>query len=254
MTPQFVVNTARTHTQQARSDVTRAALCLAIIALSLAWNGCKATNPTTNPTASTPPPPPLLETVQRLLPSHSSLLGQSGVTVVSARDQGVSGFNILQIDKLSPPHGIRLYIALAADHSEALALSGQPENFNRMVQASSLQLKNAADAGALLTLFVQTTRPGRKRFRLIESVSDLPFMPGDGSDPEFAAKIAAAKKRASSLVKAMVITASPHGFAVEATVLKHQNLELMSAEVSQAKGVVASYTLLSDNLPLVYSN
>ena len=127
-------------------------------------------------------------------------------------------------------------------------VTGQPAEFNRMLEAEGLELASGEEALQLARLFLECTRPQDERFLVVESADALPWMPGE--DP---AKIAAAQEQVAGALKLADARAQADGsYQMEFSVVHDRSLEEVSVIVS-AKGVSTSARTVLPKLPLAYA-
>jgi len=99
------------------------------------------------------------------------LVEQGVLTVVPA--DWLPGWQIIDV-VCATPHPRRFYLGLA-DDGTVVSLSGQPENFNRMVAAADPDIGSASAATAVAAVFLDSNRSFQKYSYRIDGIDDIDF-------------------------------------------------------------------------------
>lgn len=157
---------------------------------------------------------------------------------------------LFEVEKFRPTRPTLVYIGLAQDGA-AFLLNQRPDQFHLMVAHAGAQLDGPADAVELARTFVHVTRPQNRRYLLVASVDELPWMPGLEGD---AAKRADEQRHA--LTKILVPPgASPKtdGWDVDLFVVDGNSLDRLIVHVRKSGRMETECERLFDELSLAYA-
>jgi hypothetical protein len=84
---------------------------------------------------------------------------------------------IYEFEKFLPTRPLLVYVGWA-DDGTAFVLNQRPDEFNRMMARDGARIEDPGRAVELARTFVHVTRPQNRRYLLVSSVDELPWMPG----------------------------------------------------------------------------
>jgi hypothetical protein len=135
------------------------------------------------------------------------------------------------------------------ESGQAFLLNGQPDEFNRMVEAEGLRVEGFETAIQLARLFLDCTQPQDERFLLVSHADELPWMPGE--DP---ARIESARRELARHLAPPTARGGPGGsYAVDFCVVHDRALEIVTVEVSPTGQLQATARTVIPQLPLAYA-
>ena len=158
---------------------------------------------------------------------------------------------VVQAQKFAPTRPILLYVGCGPD-GQAFVLNGQPEEFNRMVHADGVHVRDAETAIELARTFLYVTRPQHQRYVVVSSITELPWRPNLEQD-ERNQRERATHEFGSVIRPPVAASRITEGFDVSAYVVHQMSLiEVVVAVASDGRATTTNRTLATD-LPFTYS-
>jgi len=184
-------------------------------------------------------------------PVHAETMGRQPTTLEVQPLPFYKRFRLLTAN-VSLPHK-PLQFHYADDGTQAVYLSGAPEEVYKVNTAEGLALTADQVAPYLRFFFSMAGGPGRE---LVESPSDPPWLPASESDPPLKAKRAAASGKISPLQ----VVPDGRGFRVTGTALQgdphftRADLVRLQLKVSpDGRVTIDTPTVLEENVPIAAS-
>lgn len=158
---------------------------------------------------------------------------------------------IVLVEKMAPSRPVQLYVG-AGPTGEAFVLNAQPAEFARLMAADGARITDEATATEVARTMLVCTRPQNRRFKLVESASELPWRPN--LEGEEAATHARMSVELQSVVRPPIAVARiDGGFDVHFHVVSQMNLDELTATVTQAGAVTVESRTVAANLPFTYT-
>ena len=183
-------------------------------------------------------------------PSLASLVRSPQTTVTPVRADFLSGWQIVDVQSMSPPHPRRAYLALA-DSGRVEVLSGHPDAFASVMSDAEVEVTSGEDAVPVAKLFLDVTRDFRRFSYRIDSIDDVKWRPGlDGR---------AVRERESVRTTYAERVATPkvaqvaNGWVVRLWTVTGTDLVRHDASVSQSGSVTDQPTIAEKDLPVPVS-
>ncbi len=161
-------------------------------------------------------------------------------------------YGFYRVESLAPPHPVSFHVAVAHDGGDVVRLNAAPEGFAAVVSRDGVTVSRAADAVALVALWVETTRRTSRRYTLIDDPAALPLSPAPADAAEVAARQSKLDLARRSIAPPRAASAAGGAWAVTASLLDGQALQTLSAQVSKDGSLVVTTTPVVDDLPLTY--
>lgn len=161
-------------------------------------------------------------------------------------------FRFFRVESLAPPHPVAFHVAVATADAEVLHLNAAPERFAAVVGRDGVSVKTAADALALVGLWIETTRRTSKRYQAISTVEALTLLPPPADAAEAAARKAKLEQARQGIAPPSAQPAGDGAWRVTVSVLDGQTLQKLAVTVSKAGVLTTQSTPVVTDLPLPY--
>lgn len=114
--------------------------------------------------------------LQQDSPASSRLVADQQTTLTPVAAAWLPGWQIVDVESITPPHPKRFYAALS-DDGQAQVLSGQPDRFSALLTAAGVSVSSADDAGEIAVVFLDSTRDFVTLSYRVEKADDIGWRP-----------------------------------------------------------------------------